>query len=174
MSLHYNTKPVALGWVVAEANALLLCDRQEARLLSIFPSIADVSPSHPNNTTAFPSPQSQGGHDDGSAARGAATPGREAGTFFFASSPSLPPSLPHTPTPTPLLLLPTPTPKASFEQALRSQAKKAQRHTYTLFLRRPCLCLFFLLLLLVPFLNGLLLVAFGGCYHRNVFFFLAR
>jgi len=84
--------------------------------------------------------------------------------------------LPHSPCPT----TPTPPPphpylhKASFEQALRFQAKKVQRHTYTLFLRRPCLCLFFLLLLLVPFLNGLLLVAFGGCYHRNVYFFLAR
>ncbi|GAB5031142.1 n-acetylglucosamine-1-phosphotransferase subunits alpha beta-like [Nannochloropsis oceanica] len=64
--------------------------------------------------------------------------------------------------------------QSSFEQALHSQVKKAQRHTYTIFLRRPCLCLFFLLLLLVPFLNGLLLVAFGGCYHRNLLSFLAR
>lgn len=91
--------------------------------------------------------------------------------LFLASHSS--PILPPSPTPTP----PPPYPylhKASFEQALRSQAKKVQRHTYTLFLRRPCLCVFFLLLLLVPFLNGLLLVAFGGCYHRNVFFFLAR
>lgn len=97
--------------------------------------------------------------------------GREAGTFspgptFHALT--LPPLSPLQP---PLLKT---FPKSSFEQALHSQVKKAQRHTYTIFLRRPCLCLFFLLLLLVPFLNGLLLVAFGGCYHRNLLSFLAR
>jgi hypothetical protein len=86
------------------------------------------------------------------------------GFTFHAYHPSLTP-------PTPPL---NTFPKGSFEQALHSQVKKAQRHTYTLFLHRPCLFLFFLLLLLVPFLNGLLLVAFGGCYHRNVFLFLAR
>lgn len=129
-------------------------------------------------STACPSPPfptTTEGHDDGGAARDAATAGREAGTFFPCLVSCLPFAVPPSPQPTPHTppLQPLPR-KASFEQALRSQAKKAQRHSYTLFLRRPCLCLFFLLLLLVPFLNGLLLLAFGGCYHRNVFFFLAK
>lgn len=63
--------------------------------------------------------------------------------------------------------------KASLEEALRNELKNFQRKSYTFLLRRPFLCLFFLLLLLVPFVNSLLLLAFGGCYHRN-FFFLSR
>ena len=90
MSLHYNTKPVALGWVVAEANALLLCDRQEARLLSIFPSIADVSPQQYH---CLPFPTITGGPRRWKRCKGCCDAWTRS-RYVFLCLLSLPPSLP--------------------------------------------------------------------------------
>jgi len=62
--------------------------------------------------------------------------------------------------------------QAHLERFLHTQAKRAQRSTYSLLLRRPCLFLTILLLLFLPFLHTFLLLSFGSCFHRRLFFFL--